>query len=404
MANKPFDYTITNPLERPSSSDLNQAQGQAHADVRLLAQKLFEASETPQDGFVGSSFKPSETFPGSDSVAIVGGVAFQTKAAENNIGGIAGVTDAFTYKALTIDTCEFLILTGAASPGMYRKDLLQVRAMQDTERLGGATVTDIYNPSLNTFGAAPRYKLLTSNLTGQVPQIVSGPNVGTAPVVVKQGVEGPVLAALTPPAPDPGYLPVAIVSWFDLPSIIGVTDARPILGLSADKLADNSVTTSKLVDGAVTTAKIADGSVTAAKIGTGQITPAKIGTIFAFDSAPATSFNSLTYTELFSLNITTTGDYMKIGLQSGGDYKFRGYNNISLDDRIISIKVEVTGPTTRDYIYTYGIMGLKYADVPPFHIMDIFSPGAYTIKLYGKVSHTSVTVDVDDVVLVAYQP
>ena len=59
MANLPLESVIINPLERPTSKDINQLQMQAHQDMRLLARELFYGQlSTNSDGFVGAGFKP----------------------------------------------------------------------------------------------------------------------------------------------------------------------------------------------------------------------------------------------------------------------------------------------------------------------------------------------------------
>ncbi len=212
MANKPFDYTVINPLERPTSSDLNQLQGQAHSDVRLLAKKLFESSiGDMQDGFLATSFK---VLPFIDlNVTIYNGLGFQVGAAESNIGSIVGLNDDFTYKVFSTETRSISLAAPPVTPGMRRRDLIEVRALTDAERLTDSTTTDIYNPSLNLFGGATRYKTLTSDLTNVTPQQIAYSATGTAAIVYKIGQEVATSNWEDAPIPtvDAGYLAVAAI-------------------------------------------------------------------------------------------------------------------------------------------------------------------------------------------------
>lgn len=236
MANKPFDYRITNPLERPTSSDQNIAQGQEHADARLVMRRMFYdgggTGTGSMEGFFPRDFPVYPTSPASLSVDMYPGLGFQNGAAETDIGGIAGLNDSYTYKPVVSSTIiNIPVATPPATAGQYRYDLIQVRALQNTERLTDSTTTDIYSPSLNSFGGASKYKTLTADLVGQSIQVVPHTSTPTGPIVYMTGPE-----SSTPvfPTASTDYLPVAyvLVSYGATTIVSGdIVDARPLLKL-----------------------------------------------------------------------------------------------------------------------------------------------------------------------------
>lgn len=210
MANQPFEYRIINPLERPTASDLNIAQGQSHYDVRQLAYELFGR----QNGFLGYSFNPEPNAPiPDDSVWLQQGVAFQLGTAESNIGGIIGLNDAYLQKAVNTANKNIPVSEAPALPGLKRYDLIQIRALEDTERLADSTATNIYNPALNSFSSPFKDKTLTSSLTDILPVYTAAGDPVTAPLSYVSGNAG-VYAAwedVPKPAVTTGYLGVAYI-------------------------------------------------------------------------------------------------------------------------------------------------------------------------------------------------
>lgn len=237
MANKPFDYTVINPLERPTSSDLNQLQGEAHSDARALMRRMFYdgggTGTGSMEGFFPRDFPVYPTSTPSLSVDMYPGIGFLNGAAQTDIGGIAGLNDPYSYQVVTNTAIKNITVQGAASSGNHRYDLIQVRSLVDSERLTDSTVTDIYNPSLNSFGGASRYKTLTTDINGQTVQVIAYTGTPTAPLSYVIGQETAIISGLpTPPSVASGYLPVALILVTDTTTAINsgdITDQRPLL-------------------------------------------------------------------------------------------------------------------------------------------------------------------------------
>lgn len=235
MANKPFEYRIINPLERPKSEDLNVAQGQSHYDVRQFAYEIFGH----QDGFLGSSFAPVPTDPTPDNnVVLTAGVAFQYGNVESAIGGIVGLNDSYQPKAVNIDTYSVGVTDPPALLLFRRYDLIQIRAPADSERLVDSEATDIYNPSLNSFSSLFKDKTLTSSVSEFTPEYIAAGDTATAPLSYVTGNEVISFDWNTVPKPDPqaGYLPVAYIRRSYNQTAIDsadIEDARTLLKLPA---------------------------------------------------------------------------------------------------------------------------------------------------------------------------
>lgn len=249
MANKPFDYTIINPLERPKSADLNQLQGQAHSDVRILARQLFKpaSSSDGKEGFVQDSFKVTPTT--GFGIIIRQGIGFQNGTVNTSIGSISGLNDTYPYKPLTIEDRLILFPPGyQCDSGFYRYDLLQVRCLSGDEQLTNQQSTDILNPLAQSFSTQNVKKTMTFDLTNSVVEVVDASGTGTAPIVFKKGEPVPTGGYRVLPLPDAGYLPVAYISITDTAGTLSNTDiddARTLLYAPVDfESADNTGTLS----------------------------------------------------------------------------------------------------------------------------------------------------------------
>jgi hypothetical protein len=233
MANRPFEYRVINPLERPKSEDLNIAQGQSHYDVRLFAYEIFGR----QNGFLGYSFNPEPTAPVSLAVAIQQGVAFQYGDEELAIGSIPGLNDVYRQKAVTMSNRSIAVTAAPTGAGDKRYDLIQIRALSgSSERLTDQVTTDILDPELQSFTETPKFKTLTSSLTPFDPvYTVEGATV-TAPISYVTGNAG-VYASwndVPKPAVATGYLGVAYIKReYGQTSITSadIEDARTLLKL-----------------------------------------------------------------------------------------------------------------------------------------------------------------------------
>ncbi len=241
MANKPFEYTIINPLERPKSADINQMQGQAHADVRLLARQLFKGTgffdDTGAEGFISDSFKvyrQSAIF----GIGFIQGIGFQNGVANTSIGSISGLNDEYPYKPLTISDRQVPFPSGyKCEVGYSRYDLVQVRALSGTEQLTNAQPTDILSPSAQTFSSQTVNKTLTFDLTDVDIQYMDTGGTPTAPIVVKKGVPSAFPFLPTAPTVDSGYLAVALIRVYDNTAPLSssdITDQRALLYAQAN--------------------------------------------------------------------------------------------------------------------------------------------------------------------------
>lgn len=236
MANKPFEYTIINPLERPTSTDINQLQAQAHYDLRQFAYEIFGR----QNGFLGYSFNPEPNSPADGTFYIQQGVAFQFGAAENTFGTppIPGLVDSYQQKAVTTINRQITAEPVPAGAGEKRYDLLMIRAPSGDERLKNPQSVGIFNPTLGSFPAAvEKYKTLTSSLTEFDVEPISSTGTPTSPIVYKSGnVFTGAWDPVNKPAVDVGYLGVAYIRRYEGQAAIeaaDIEDARTLLAVPA---------------------------------------------------------------------------------------------------------------------------------------------------------------------------
>jgi len=233
MANKPFESVITNPLERPTSTDINLLQMQAHYDVRQFAWELFGR----QDGFLGFSFDPTRTEPASNYIAIQQGVAFQYGTAEDNIGSIQGLSDVYLQKAINGSNRSIAAQPAPTTAGYKRYDLIQIRAPKNAERLKNQTAVGIFDPALKTISGQSKYKTLTSSLDEfPVEYTIEGGTAPTTPLVYKSGAAGAYASweVTTKPVVDSGYMAVAYIKRYTGQTVVSeddIEDARTLLGI-----------------------------------------------------------------------------------------------------------------------------------------------------------------------------
>ena len=201
MANSPFDQRIINQLERPTSSDLNIAQGQINANVRAFARQLLQFSQsnwgtgTGPGGALGNSFiiRAAAT-PNLAEVTMTRGVGFASFTPSiENIGGITGLSTNLDYPVI-YSADRVLALSGVTAPaaGTCRRDVIAIRAIGQSEQgLDDVESTDIYNPSLNAFAATDVAKTLTADLTTQNLEVIESTGTPTGALVYIKGAERP---------------------------------------------------------------------------------------------------------------------------------------------------------------------------------------------------------------------
>ena len=237
------DRTIFNVLEKPVSSDWNQAQSQLDRQVREYLKRFYAASPwfssgsdigTPLSGFVGDGFEVRPTSPASGSVVITAGIGYQaTSDSTAAIDGVTGLDDLCTYKPLPLALPETVAID-LTPPGLgnERWDLIEVRF--DRRRENSQPV-NIFDPTGKVFipAAPPLPKTLAFDLGGRQGSPVQSPAEPTAGIGYKKGVVAATGSA-TIPTVSPGYVRIAAVlvsgaapSTFNAQKIV---DLRPLLG------------------------------------------------------------------------------------------------------------------------------------------------------------------------------
>ena len=233
MAFSPFDQRIINQLERPTSSDLNIAQGQINANVRAFARQLLQSTQTDYatgtgpSGALGNSFIiRAAASPSLNTVTMTRGVGFAGYAPiVNDIGGITGLSTHLDYPVIYSQD-RLLDLSGVSTPsaGTCRRDVIALRAIgQDINGRTDQGDTDIYDPGLEAFQSASRFKTLTSEMTYQDLTVLNAGDAITGALVYIKGTEfayvdqdsllsAPITTATTAAGP---YINIAIINRYD---------------------------------------------------------------------------------------------------------------------------------------------------------------------------------------------
>lgn len=437
MANKPFDYTIINPLERPTSKDINQLQAQAHYDSRVLADKLFAGAE----GFLGDSFKAVPTDPNSNTFTLTGGVLYTLGVDESNIGGIDGLSDSYTYKATyqgtrTINLASYPPPTTAPK---VRYDLIEIRALTGTERKTNPQTVDILNPALKTFTPQPSVdKTLTAALDGfELAPATQGGATPTAAIVYKTGTEEDYPGNwddVIRPTVDTGYRAVVYIRRFVGQTSVDaaqLVDGRTLLTVPVQSggTGNNEAAT---YTGSVAWFDTADGKLkyTQATLGAPFYVPAS-GYLLASNSVGAPEWVGYG-TEGQILTSTGTGweaqaryVYQAVSMGSGvpeytnataswteitaltledidlragvlhltmqpiatteSDYCIRANVQSAAVDQVY-LKFEVTGATSRTRIFPYQLGSYTSATLPFPIAALLVNKGTHTVKVYGKAA------------------
>ena len=200
MANKPFDQRVINPLERPSSSDLNIAFSQLNATYSEVMRALMARNESfvATKGAIGRGFAPTPmsglTFALYPGIFLIGDTA--TSSYEYNIGDIYGVNNTALPRYAYLRGTKALTVPDLPASGTCRRDFVYIRALEGgVEHLSDETLTDIYDPSVQTFAAVSVPKTMTMALDDVAPEYLSysggGSITPTAAIVYVRGSEVP---------------------------------------------------------------------------------------------------------------------------------------------------------------------------------------------------------------------
>lgn len=192
----PFQRRITNPLQRPLSSDLNLQAFYDSVTQSYMAGAVYSASPggnpTFETGFVGNSFRCVASTT-SREVIVQKGVGFIAQAAQDAIGGIVGVNSG-SYSPVVCepddpDAAGIPLLVTDLGAGLSRIDVVCVKSPNepaDYENIG------ILNPTASTFSFLNKPTQFTDNAFDTSPvnsplgagvRIITGTATGGTPTV-----------------------------------------------------------------------------------------------------------------------------------------------------------------------------------------------------------------------------
>lgn len=223
----PFQRRITNPLQRPLSSDLNLQAFYDSVTQSYMAGVVYSASPggnpTFDTGFIGNSFRCFASTT-SREVVVQKGVGFIAQAAQDAIGGIVGVNSG-SYSAVVCepddpDAAGINLPCDELAAGLNRIDIVCVASPNYPtayENIG------ILNSTASTFSFLNKPTQFTENAFQLAPgtpdflQVVTGTPTGGTPVA---------------PSVPTGYLEIARIY---VPAGSGnlsnsdIEDRRPVL-------------------------------------------------------------------------------------------------------------------------------------------------------------------------------
>jgi len=182
----PFQRRITNPLQRPLSSDLNLQAFYDSVTQSYMSGIMFSASPSAPvqfpTGFVGNSFRCSAAV-GSREVIVQRGIGFINQIPEEGIGGVAGV-DVGQYVPVICEpnspvSAGVNLAIADLAVDLERIDLVCVKAPNSataTENIG------LLNPTSSTFSFQSKPTKFTENAFDTAfIQVVTGTATGGTP-------------------------------------------------------------------------------------------------------------------------------------------------------------------------------------------------------------------------------
>lgn len=199
--NNAWDRTILNALERPLSSDINQALSQVDRSLRDLIYSAWNEGA----GFLNSAFAPSGTATPLQ-LRLSAGMGFILDAAANTIDGVPGLDDRSPIKPVLLTADQTLITTTPPGGGLERYDLVEIRT---NRRRTNSSSRDVLDPVTGVFNATLLLKTLAFDVDGDVG-VVASPAASTAAISIKTGTPAGTGTAVVPTG-TAGYTPVAVL-------------------------------------------------------------------------------------------------------------------------------------------------------------------------------------------------
>lgn len=244
MANNPFDRVILNARERPLSSDLNRAQSQLDAALRVFAKfyagkrtDSFDANGVSADrlasrqwGFFGDALKvrPNPNpIPSTPSFLIQEGLGFMPGPVVGGIGGVSGLDDFTGFAPIWLpEAITGSIPTPLPPSGQARIDIIEVSPTTfplASGALADASSRDVFDPVSGMFQPNNVNKTLTYTLPGTYPVV---PPQGLMPGLVYKVGTNAIIGTQIAPATDTGYVKLAEIDVQSSLSTTTVTQIR----------------------------------------------------------------------------------------------------------------------------------------------------------------------------------
>lgn len=199
--NNAWDRTILNSLERPLSSDINQALSQVDRSLR----EAILAAWNGNGGFLNSAFAPESTANPLE-VRLKAGMAFIIEGASDTIDGIPGLDDRATNKPVLLTADQTITTSAPPGGGLERYDLVEIRT---NRRRTNSSSRDVLDAVTGIFNASALLKTLAFDVDGDVG-VVASPAASTAAISIKTGTPAGTGTAAVP-AGTAGYTPVAVL-------------------------------------------------------------------------------------------------------------------------------------------------------------------------------------------------
>lgn len=237
MADKPFDRTIINPLEKPLSRDINQAQSQMDYSLRFVMQEMLRRRTSDSnpaaaacDGWFPYSLVTLPQSPASMVVTVKAGMGFFESASDcpSGINSIVSLDDLATTKPIVLDADVNFTVPAAPGLGNSRIDIIEAKI---TRTVGNPQSRLILDPDTGAWAPDNVNKTLGFTLDGSTGYVVS-PAASTVALSYKSGAVA-ATGAEVEPSVTAGYVQIARINVGPTVTSIGkgdIVDRRKLLG------------------------------------------------------------------------------------------------------------------------------------------------------------------------------